>query len=164
MYLFNFTVLAAAIGLFGYSLTDKKIMTDLFAYASYYLIFALMVTWAVQAVLFLRELNFSLKVLLQRYWPGILIAIVLTVFVFASVAVEFKTLSDETNLLSISGSMLNDKTCYNVTMAKYYYHNLNAINREIPKRPLVFPFMVSVYLSRLRLERICASVTFRRKE
>lgn len=40
--------------------------------------------------------------------------------------------------------MLNDKTCGNATMGKYYYDNLNVINNEIPKRPLVFPFMVQV--------------------
>ncbi len=142
LYLFSAMALIAFVLLFVFSLTSNKAMVALFSYVSYYLILLLIIVWAVQAVLFLKSLNFSLKPLLKKHWPGILIAFVLTSFVFVSVRVRFKTLSDETNLLSVSRSMLNDKTCVNTTMGKYYYNNLNPIRNEIPKRPLVFPFLV----------------------
>jgi len=140
-YLFNLTTLFAFLVLFIVSLTSRKAMTDLFSRASYYLILLMFILWAAQAVLFVKTLNVSLVALLKKYWPGFLTALVMTSFVFSSVKVGFKTLSDETNLLSISMSMLNDKTCWNVTMGKYYYGNLNPINHELEKRPLVFPFM-----------------------
>ena len=142
VYLFNLAALIGFLSLLIYSLTSREVMVDLFTYTSYYLIFLLVILWVVQTVLFLKNLNFSLKLLLKKYWLGILTAFILTSLVFASVRVRFKTLSDETNLLSISRSMLNDKTIVNSTMGKFYYNNLNTLNSEIPKRPLIFPFVV----------------------
>jgi len=142
IYLLNPAFLIAFLFLLGYSLTSKEVMTSLFAYTSYYLILLLIVVWIIETALLLKSLNFSLNLLLKKYWPGILIALVLTSLVFISVKVQFKTLSDETNLLSISRSMLIDKTVFNSIMGRYYYGNLNLINRIIPVRPLVFPFLV----------------------
>ncbi len=144
LYLFNLAALIVFISLFGYSLASKKTMYSLFSYTSYYLISAILIIWLVQTVLLIKNLNFSTKTFLTKYWRGLLISLILTVLVFISVEVKFKTLSDETNLLSVSMSMLNNKTCYNATMGKYYYGNFNSINNEIEKRPLVFPFMVNL--------------------
>lgn len=142
IYLFNLIALIAFFVLLIYSLADRKAMFGLFSSVSYYLIFLILVVWVIQTVLLIKSLNISIKALLQKYWPGILVALIMTSLVFASVRVGFKTLSDETNLLSVSASMLNDKTVLNTTMAKNYYGNLNPINSEIEKRPLMFPFMV----------------------
>jgi hypothetical protein len=109
---------------------------------SYYIIFLLLVLWVFQTAVLLRTLSVSLSRLLRDYWPGILASLVLTSLVFVSVKVGLKTLSDETNLLSVSRSMATNKTVYNTTMAKFYYGNLNPINYEIENRPLVFPFLV----------------------
>jgi hypothetical protein len=144
MYLFNLTALFAFLFLLVYSLTSKERMVSLLSYSSYYLILLLIVVWVVQTILLLKTLKFSFNLLLKKYWPGIVIALILTSLVFASVKVQFKTLSDETNLLSISMSMLSDKTIFNTTMGRYYYGNLNPIDRIIPIQPLVFPFMVHV--------------------
>lgn len=144
LYLFNLAAVIAFISLLGYSQTSKKAMYNLFVYTSYYLISVILIIWVVQAVLLIKTLNLSIKTFLRKYWSGLLISLILTVLVFVSVGVKFKTLSDETNLLSVSMSMLNDKTCYNTTMGKYYYGNYNSINNEIEKRPLVFPFMVHI--------------------
>jgi hypothetical protein len=144
IYLLNTAALIAFIILLAYGLGDKKSMTALFVHTSYYIIFAVLIVWAVQAVLLIKTLKFSAKTFLKNYWPGLLMSLILTVFIFISVEVKFKTLSDETNLLSVSFSMLNDKTPYNATMGKYYYGNFNSINNEIEKRPLVFPFLVNI--------------------
>ena len=144
IYLLNSAVLVVFIILLAYSLKDKKIMSNLFAYTSYYMISAILIIWVVQTVLLIKTLNFSTKTFSRKYWPGLLTSLILTVLIFLSVEVKFKTLSDETNLLSVSMSMLNDKICYNATMGKYYYGNFNSINNEIEKRPLVFPFMVNL--------------------
>ncbi len=143
-YLANLVAVAAFLALLIFSLISKKNMNMLFVRSSYYLILLIFVIWTTQAALFLRHSNFSLKQLLKKHWIGISIAFVMTLFVFTSVEVGFKTLSDETNLLSISNSMLNDKTPNNATMGKRYYGNLNIINNETPKRPLMFPFLVQL--------------------
>lgn len=145
VYLANLISLAAFITLLIFSLKENRaLMGKLFLNASYYLILLIFIIWISQLILFLRDINFSLKQLFQKHWIGILSAFVLSLVVFSSVHVGFKTLSDETNLISIANSMFNDKTCGNGTMGKYYYDNLNVINNEIPKRPLIYPFMVQV--------------------
>jgi hypothetical protein len=144
VYLVNLAAFLAFAVLLGWSLIYRSEMPRLFANVSYYLTFILVAVWAVQAVLFGRATGFSITRFLKSYWQGILIAFVLTCIVFVSVKVGFKTLSDETNLVSVSKSMLDDKTAYNNTIAKYYYGNLQPINHEIPKRPLVFPFLIYI--------------------
>jgi hypothetical protein len=144
LWLLNLLSLAAFAGLLIWSLIDRQIMLKLFSNISYYLIMLLVVLWFVQTVIFLREISFSLKHMFHSHWLGIAISFVLTVFVFLSVKPGFRTLSDETNLLSISRSMTASKTVLNCTMAKYYYGNLNPIIQEVDKRPLVFPFLVNL--------------------
>lgn len=142
VYVANIAALIAFAALLIWSLVYRSEMPRLFANSSYYLTFILVTVWAVHVVLFGRATGFSLISMLKSYWPGILIAFGLTCVVFLSVKVGFKTLSDETNLVSVSKSMLDGKTSYNTTTAKYYYGNLQPMNRDIPKRPLVFPFLV----------------------
>jgi len=140
----SIAALIAFISLLAYSFTGKYVMTMLFAHVSYYFIVLILIVWIVQGILLLNSLDFSSKHLLKQYWLGLLIALTLTIAVFSSVRIRFKTLSDETNLLAVSNSMFNDKTCFNHTAGLRYYNNFNAINSEIPKRPLVFPFLVSL--------------------
>jgi hypothetical protein len=144
LWLLNLSALAVFAVLLIWGLTAPKTMRLLFSSASYYLILLIVILWTIHLFIFIRHTPFSVKRLLQNYWPGIVLALILTIFVFASVKVGFKTLSDETNLLSVSGSMTRNKTVLNCTMAKYYYGNLQPINTEIEKRPLVFPFLVSI--------------------
>lgn len=144
LWFLNLLSLAVFAGLLLWSLIDRQMMLKLFSNVSYYLIMLLAVLWVVQAAIFLRETGFSFKRLLQNYWFGIAIAFILTVLVFLSVKAGFRTLSDETNLLSVSRSMAANKTVLNCTMAKYYYGNLNPINEAVDIRPFVFPFLVSL--------------------
>jgi hypothetical protein len=144
VYVVNLAALIAFAALLIWSLVYRSEMSRLFANVSYYLTFILVTVWAVHAVLFGKATGFSPVRLLKSYWLGILIAFGLTCVVFLSVKVGFKTLSDETNLVSVARSMLDDKTAYNTTTAKYYYGNIQPINRDIPKRPLVFPFLVYI--------------------
>ncbi len=144
VYSLNIFALLAFIVLLTWTLVYRDKMPVIFANASYYLTFILAAVWIVQVYLFCKSAQFSFFHILKKYWPGILIAFILTCVVFISVKVGFKTLSDETNLVSVSRSMLDDKTVYNTTSAKYYYGNLQPITRDIPKRPLIYPFLVYI--------------------
>ena len=79
---------------------------------------------------------------------SLLVSFVLTVSIFSSNPFFYKTLSDETNLLSISRSLLIEKRAYNVTEGLYYYNNFQALKHGIPKRPLLHPYLVQwIHLS-----------------
>src|SRR4030042_179083 len=142
IYLINLAALATFFFLLIYSLSGKEAMARLFSHVSYYLVSLIFIVWVLNLTSLLKTINFSLKAFLKKYWPGILTAFILTCLVFASVKVDFKTLSDEADLLSTSRCMAYEKTAVECTMAIYCFGNLNSIEDVIPKRPLVFPYMV----------------------
>ena len=134
--------LAAFFTLLGATLGNRTAMETYFLKWSYYFILALTIWWTVSGFRYLCSKQISLTSLLKKYWPGLVIALLMTLIVASSVPMGFKTLSDETNLVSVSKSMLESKTCRNVTMTKIYYGQPHTVRFSVPKRPLVFPFLI----------------------
>ena len=87
---------------------------------------------------------FSFRCFIKKSSPCLLICLALTFFVFKSVEVKFKTLSDETNLLAKSRTLAFEKKPLNMTEAKNYFESTHPLNYELPKRPLLFPFAASI--------------------
>jgi len=127
------------------SFNSRQTMGWFFARTSYYFIFALCILWLIQLIGYLTVLRFSLRKLVSTYWPGIAVALVLTSIVFTTVPVQFKILGDETNLLSVSQSMFFDKSAYIISMAKYDNGSFQTVAVDIPNRPLLFPFVISLF-------------------
>lgn len=139
-------VLLATFGaLLAWSLISRVKMQMCFLKASYYIILVLLGWWAARGWQYLRAHHVQAGRIWRQYWHGIVIALVMTVVVASSVPVGFKTLSDETNLVSVSRSMLEHRDCRNVTMAANYYGQAHTIRYTIPQRPLVFPFLIHLY-------------------
>ncbi len=127
-------------GIFIWSLKSQELMSQIFVKASFYIILALCFVWVTTLLGWLKESGFVLRSFLRENYIGILICLSLTCLVFVSVPPEFRTLSDETNLLSVSKSMLADRTVNNSVMGKYYFGNYHSIVSVVDKRPLLFPF------------------------
>jgi hypothetical protein len=123
---------------------DEDRMRWLFVHTGYYFILCIFFVWAVTSVRLLRSENFSISSFFQKYWRGLLLALLMTAAVFFSVQSRFRVLSDETNLLSVAQSMSIDRTTFNAWMSKWTYGNFNIIESSPPFRPLLFPFLVSV--------------------
>lgn len=64
--------------------------------------------------------------------------------VFASTKIDFKVLSDETNLLSVANMLTAFGKASNTEMWQYYYHSYHALDVSVPSRPLLFPVFTSV--------------------
>ena len=140
-----FLVLLPVIIFFGlllYSFTSRETMIWFYAKTSYYFLFALCVIWLIQLIRYLENLDFSLKKFLPAYGTGIGLAFVMTCIIFLSIPVQFKILADETNLLSVSQSMVYHKEAYRISMAHYYHDGLIPLKVDVPKRPLLFPFVI----------------------
>ena len=116
-------------------------MTWFYAKTSYYFLFALCVIWLIQLIRYLENIDFSLKKFLPVYATGIGLAFAMTCIIFLTIPVQFKILADETNLLSASQSMLYYKEAYRIPMAHYYHDSLIPLEVDVPKRPLLFPFV-----------------------
>jgi hypothetical protein len=64
--------------------------------------------------------------------------------VFLSTAIDFKVLSDETNLLSVANMLTVFGKASNTEMWQYYYHNYHALDVSVPSRPILFPVFTSL--------------------
>jgi hypothetical protein len=128
-------------GLLLYSLKSRETMIWFYAKTSYYFLFALCVIWFIQLIRYLENLDFSLKKFLTAYGMGIGLAFVMTCIIFITIPVQFKILADETNLLSVSQSMLYQKEAYRISMAHYYHGSFIPLEVDVPIRPLLFPFV-----------------------
>ncbi|MGD9209903.1 MAG: hypothetical protein PVI90_03970, partial [Desulfobacteraceae bacterium] len=130
--------------LLGISLTAEIRMTFLFIYFSYFFILLLVLVWGISIVRLIKSLNLSLKEAVRQFGTGMIVAFLLTLVVVFTVKTDYRTLSDETNLLSVSKSMTFAKNIKNITIGKYYYDNFKTLGSTIPKRPFVYPFLTSI--------------------
>jgi hypothetical protein len=137
----NFLLILIAVTLSVITLLDRFLMQNCLSYSGYYLTLILVFLWVVTLLQCLRYYKPSLKDFFRSYGPGILASLILCVIIFVSVKPMFRVLSDETNLMADSKSMLYERRVDNTTTGKWYYDNFNPIRREIPKRPMVFPFL-----------------------
>ena len=115
-----------------------------FVHSSYYFITLLFIAWIYRLFTVLKKLPVDYKSLTKKYIGYITALAVLSFLVWQSVPEGHKVLSDETNLLSTSRSLLYDHQAKNVTQGKYYYDNFQTVHYEVPKRPLLFPYLVQI--------------------
>lgn len=66
------------------------------------------------------------------------------IIAFASTSVDFKVLSDETNLLSVANMLALFGKASNTEMWTYYYHTYHALDVSVPSRPILFPLLTSL--------------------
>lgn len=77
-------------------------------------------------------------------WLGIAIVIVLAIMILIAVPPSLRVFNDEINLVSVSRSMVFNKTPCIVTECNYNYGVQNILSDYIGKRPLIFPYALSI--------------------
>jgi hypothetical protein len=77
-------------------------------------------------------------------WRTWLAALIGATVVFGSTAIDFKVLSDETNLLSVANMLTVFGKASNTEMWQYYYHTYHATDVSVPSRPILFPLFTSL--------------------
>lgn len=132
------------LGLFLYSFKSRETMVWFFSRTSYYFMFALCMIWLIQLCRYLAVFEWSPPDFFRAHWPGMLLALVMTFIVFATVPVQFKILGDETNLLSVSQDMYYHKGAYIISMADFSNGSPHVLDVSIPNRPLLFPFVINL--------------------
>ncbi len=121
-------------------------MLILFEKTSYYIVLGLLFFWLIWAERTLRTplKNWFLTIPLRHAAVGVLGAVLCSCLASFAVGYDFRTLSDEANLLSVSQSLFAKKAPMLTTMGYYYYDNFNALVAEVPTRPILFPLLVSL--------------------
>lgn len=137
-------VFAAGLALFSAGLLNQARLEAFFSSAAFWCMLALFLSLAGALAAFAAKNRAELPEFFARNKWGFLFSLALAGAIFSAAKPDFRILSDETNLLSVSRTMLYERRVDNVTMAKWYYFNLQPTNRERDKRPYAYPFSVYV--------------------
>ncbi len=121
---------------------DRETYQVIFLTSSYWILLAMCVTWA---AVFIKEVLSKMSDDTCRIviW-ALAISLFLVVTVWISVVPGFRVLSDESNLISVSKSFYLSKQPLNVTMGMQSFEKFQMLASEIPKRPLLYPFFISI--------------------
>ena len=122
-----------------------ELLQNIFLHTSYYFMFAMLLCWAWSAW---REWNTTFsqpRIFLRTLLVGIITAAMLSAIIWKGVGPSYKVLSDESNLMGVARSMFFDRTVKHVLTGEYYYDNLWPLSVDVPKRPFIYPLLVSFF-------------------
>jgi len=137
---------ALVLAVFCLTVSRPELMKMLFSKVTYFLILALFLIWvySLGAVLKQKHRGQAFKEIVRPYLMPLAAGLFFSIMVFSSIGTHYRVLSDETNLLGDAKAMFDEKIIDNVTMGEWYYNSFYAIRHEIPKRPLFYPFLISL--------------------
>jgi hypothetical protein len=121
-------------------------MTEwLFVNTTYYLLMLTVLFWAGTYLHRARDLGRqAILAWVKENWPGIVIAVALTVVTGLAVEPALRVLSDEANLVGTSKNFFASKTATFTVSGKHYYGSYWDVDVAIDRRPTLFPFLVSL--------------------
>lgn len=136
-----FLTIALLTIVLGFFLPDQW-LTPAFHYSGYYFMLFAFVLWG---ILVLDALKNNFLAHIKRHAPALLFAIVLMTLIFHISPPKFKILADETNLVSVSMAMHQNKTAsmpLQGLAVEYYPFDYD---QSVDPRPLLYPFIISLF-------------------
>ncbi len=136
---------AALVTLLVVSVTDTTYTQQLFVNTAYYFLMIMVLCWAgtyMQAARVVRR-N-AVVAWVKENWPGLVIALGVTLIACVAVQPALRILSDEANLVGTSKNFWANKTATFTVSGKNYYDSYWDIDVAIDRRPTLFPFLVSL--------------------
>jgi hypothetical protein len=131
--------------LVAFSVGDVAPTQWLFINTTYYLLMGTVLCWAgvyLQRAQPLRREHVPAWV--RENWPGLLIALLVTLAAGLAIEPALRVLSDEANLVGTSKNLFASKTATFTVSGKYYYDTYWDVDVALDRRPALFPFLVSL--------------------
>jgi hypothetical protein len=136
---------AALLTLLAISVTERSYAQQLFVNTTYYFLMATVLCWAGTYLHAARDVRReSVIAWVKENWPGLVIALAVTVVAWLAVHPALRILSDEANLVGTSKNLWASKTATFTVSGKNYYDSYWDIDVAIDRRPVLFPFLVSL--------------------
>lgn len=135
----------ALLILLAVGLANERYTTWLFVHTTYYFLMAMVLCWAgthLHAARGLRRV--AIVAWARENWPGVVVALVLTVVAWHAVEPALRILSDEANLVGTSKNLFASQTATFTISGKSYYDSYWDVDVAIDQRPALFPFLVSL--------------------
>jgi hypothetical protein len=136
---------AALLTLLAISIARPSYAEALFVHTTYYFLLATVLCWVGTYLHAARGVRRAAIVAwMKENWPGLVIALVVTVIAALSVHPALRVLSDEANLVGTSKNLFSSKTATFTISGKYYYDSYWDVGVVVDQRPALFPFLVSL--------------------
>jgi hypothetical protein len=135
----------ALLALLVISLAETSHTQWLCVHTTYYFLLAAVLCWAGTYLHAARDARRETVVAwVKENWPGVVLALAMTVIVWHAVHPALRMLSDEANLVGTSKNLFASQTATFTVSGKYYYDSYWDIDVAIDQRPSLFPFLVSL--------------------
>lgn len=134
---FLITAIAIITGFF----IPEQWMRPAFHYSGYYFMFLIVVVWG---ALLIDAVSNSFLTHFKKHSTALFFAIILMVLIFNSSPPEFKILADETNLVSVSMAMHQNKTASMPVQGFAVEYYPFEYDQQVDARPLLYPFVISI--------------------
>jgi hypothetical protein len=127
------------------SLTNAGYTQGLFVHTTYYFLLVTVLCWLGLYLHVASGMHRQAVVAwMKENWPGVVLAVVLTVVAWHAVHPALRILSDEANLVGTSKNLFASQSATFTVSGKYYYDSYWDIDVVIDQRPALFPFLVSL--------------------
>ncbi len=133
------------LGLLLVSVFDRTIAQQLFLNTAYYFSMATVLCWVGTHLYAARDVGWNtILAWVKDNWPGLVIALLVTVVAAVAVPPALRLLSDEANLIGISKNLFASQSPTFTVSGKNYYGSYWDVDVVIDQRPILFPFLVSL--------------------
>jgi hypothetical protein len=134
------------VALLVVSVVQHSCVVPLYAHTTYYFLMATVLCWAGTYLHAARDVRrATLATWVKENWPGLVVALVVTVIAGLAIHPALRVLSDEANLVGTSKNLFATKTATFTVSGKNYYDSYWDIDVVIDRRPPLFPFLVSLF-------------------
>ena len=135
----------ALLTLLVISVAQPSYTEPLFVHTSYYFLMATVLCWAGTYLYAARELRWATAVSwVKENWPGLVIALAVTMVAGLAIHPALRMLSDEAGLVGTSKNFWATRAATFTVSGKYYYDSYWDISVAVDQRPSLFPFLVSL--------------------
>jgi hypothetical protein len=136
---------AALLTLLVISVVQPSYTEPLFVHTAYYFLMATVLCWSGTYLYAAREVRWATVLpWVKQNWPGLVVALVVTVVAWLAIHPALRMLSDEAGLVGTSKNLWASRTATFTVSGKYYYDSYWDIGVAVDQRPALFPFLVSL--------------------
>lgn len=129
----------------GVSINDITLAQQLFVHTSYYCLMLTVLCWVGVYLQAARDVSAATIITwLKDNWPGLTVALGVTLVAASSIEPALRVLSDEANLVGVSKNFWANQTATFTVSGKNYYESYFDVDVAIDQRPTLFPFLVSL--------------------
>ncbi|MES1165129.1 MAG: hypothetical protein ABUR63_05185, partial [Verrucomicrobiota bacterium] len=138
-------VALALVAVLAIGLADIAYAQKLFVHATYFFLMATVLCWIGVYLHAGRDVGpQAVGAWAKAHWPGLVVAVVVTVVAWVAIHPALRILSDEANLVGTSKNLFASRTATFTVSGKNYYDSYWDIDVAVDRRPALLPFLVSL--------------------